>query len=98
MTAPIKPLGDETRHYWLAVGMAKATGVDLQQALQDGRITHGDWADLVQRCRGCAWAEGCKCWMADQDPGGAAVPLACPNADLFEAVLAGQDQGGSGST
>lgn len=84
-----RPLGDERRHYWLAVGMAQTTGADLQAALEAGRITHADWADVVTRCRGCTWTDGCKCWMAAQDAGGtAAVPQACPNADFFEDVLA----------
>ena len=86
-----RPLGDERRHYWLAVAMAQTTGADMQGALQDGTVTSGDWAELVQRCRGCGWAEGCSCWMKQQEAGGAAVPEACPNADLFTRVLAAQD-------
>mgnify|MGYP006306941775 CR=1 FL=1 len=89
----MKPLGGERRHYWLALGMARATGADLQEALESGRITHGDWAAVVTACRGCAWADGCDCWMRAQDPDGAsAVPRACPNADFFERVLAGAAQ------
>lgn len=82
-----RPLGDEKRHYWLAVGMAQATGADLQRALEDGVITHGDWAGVVQRCRGCGWAEGCACWMSTQEKGTAAVPAACPNAEVFARVI-----------
>jgi hypothetical protein len=62
-------------------------GADLQRALEEGRITHGDWADVVTRCRGCGWTEGCDCWMAAQDGRAATVPQACPNAAFFEAVL-----------
>jgi hypothetical protein len=73
--------------------MAQASGADLQRALEEGRITHGDWADVVTRCRGCGWTEGCDCWMAAQDGAGdATVPQACPNASFFEAVLSGTDQ------
>jgi hypothetical protein len=63
----VRPLGDEKRHYWLALGMAQTSGVDLQRALEEGRITHGDWAEVVTRCRGCGWTEGCDCWLAAQD-------------------------------
>jgi hypothetical protein len=84
-------LGNQTRHYWLAVGMAQATGADLQRALDTGMISHGDWADLVQRCRGCGWTEGCACWMANQQKGAAAVPAACPNAGVFARVQAALD-------
>jgi hypothetical protein len=86
-----RPLGDENHHYWMALKMAKATGADLQAALDDGRISHGDWADLVQRCRGCEWVGGCACWMAAQTPGTAPVPQACPNAPAFERVLQGAE-------
>jgi hypothetical protein len=82
------PLGPENRHYWLAVTMARKTGADMQRALEDGVIAHADWAALVQRCRGCGWAEGCNHWMRSQDAGAADVPQACPNAPTFEKVLA----------
>jgi hypothetical protein len=93
MTDPrVRRLGGERRHYWLALRMAKAAGADLQRALEDGRITHGDWAGVVTRCRGCTWAEGCACWLKAQGTDRAAgVPQACPNAGVFEGVLAGQD-------
>lgn len=91
----VRPLGDEKRHYWVALGMAQATGADLQRALEEGRITHEDWATVVQSCRGCTWTEGCDCWLKAQDPETAAqVPQACPNATFFEAVLNGQRQPG----
>lgn len=89
----VRPLGDEKRHYWLALGMAQASGADLQRALEEGRITHGDWAEVVTRCRGCAWTEGCACWLAAQDgAASASVPQACPNATFFEASLSVTDQ------
>jgi hypothetical protein len=89
----VRPLGDEKRHYWLALGMARASGADLQRALEDGRITHQDWAEVVQRCRGCSWAEGCDCWMRAQDPEAVSeVPQACPNAGFFERAIAAQGE------
>lgn len=94
----VRPLGDERRHYWLALSMAGAAGADLQAALNGGRIDHSDWAGVVQRCRGCGWTEGCACWLAAR--GGAddaPVPRACPNAPVFDTVLAGQDQAGGSS-
>jgi hypothetical protein len=84
----VRPLGDEKRHYWLALGMAQAAGADLQRALDEGRISHADWAGVVTRCRGCGWTEGCDCWLSAQDPDVAAsIPQACPNAAFLEAVL-----------
>lgn len=91
---PVRRLGDEKRHYWLALGMAQVSGTDLQRALDEGRITHGDWADVVGRCRACTWAEGCRCWMAAQDPDAPSdVPRACPNASVFDAVREGETAG-----
>jgi hypothetical protein len=91
--APVRRLGDEKRHYWLALGMAQVSGTDLQRALDEGRITHGDWADVVGRCRACTWAEGCRCWMAAQDRETTAdVPRACPNAAFFDAVREGETE------
>jgi hypothetical protein len=91
----VRPLGDEKRHYWLALGMAQVSGTDLQRALDEGRITHGDWADMVGRCRACSWAAGCRCWMSAQDPEVPAdVPRACPNAGVFDAVRAGEPPAG----
>jgi hypothetical protein len=60
----------------------------MQRALENGVISHEDWATLVQRCRGCGWAEGCNHWMATQGEGTASVPAACPNAAVFDRVLA----------
>ncbi|MBY6201245.1 hypothetical protein KUV65_07730 [Maritalea mobilis] len=86
----IHKLGDEKRHYWLALGMANASGADLQRALEEGRISHADWAGVVQRCRSCAWTEGCDCWLKAQEPGATDVPRACPNVTFFDRVLGGQ--------
>ncbi len=89
MPEPVAPLGPANRHYWLALRMAKATGADLARAMEEGEISPSDWADLVQRCRGCAWAGGCDCWMAAQEDGAAEVPAACPNAEVFERIKDG---------
>ena len=78
-----RPLGDPVRHYWLAQSMAKATGVDLVAAMEQGLLGQDGWAEAVERCRGCGWTEGCDVWLSAQVPGGADVPEACENADLF---------------
>ena len=51
----MKPLGPTGEHYFLALGMAKAAGVNLQAAIEEGPFDQAQWADLVQRCRGCDW-------------------------------------------
>ena len=56
---PPRPLGDATEHYWRVQRMARATGLDLVEAQQDGALDPRHWAGMVRRCRGCAWAEAC---------------------------------------
>ena len=65
---PFRPLGPERRHYWLAKRMAKATGVDLENAMEQGDLTQQDWASMVTTCRGCAWTKGCKHWLSQTQP------------------------------
>ena len=98
MTATPRKLGDERRHYWLAIGMADAAGADLQRALDAGDISHEDWAAVVARCRGCGWTEGCDCWLRAQGKGAADVPRACPNADFFDRILEDQPKTEAGPT
>ncbi|MEM1129436.1 MAG: DUF6455 family protein [Pseudomonadota bacterium] len=82
-------LGDERDHYWLAVSMAKAAGIDLVAAVEAGGLTHEGWADVVQRCRGCAWEReggGCSRWLEAQEAGMADVPHSCVNHNIFEGL------------
>ncbi|MEM1363430.1 MAG: DUF6455 family protein [Pseudomonadota bacterium] len=90
----IKPLGDEIHHYWLAVSMAKAAGIDAQAALEEGRLSQETWAGLITRCRGCAWERDGACqrwmeWALTEDPG-VDVPEPCENRDIFEGLRQGQ--------
>ena len=88
----IKPLGDENHHYWRVVAMAKAAGVDLQQAMDDGTLSHEDWAGLVTRCRGCDWERegGCGRWLklALAADGPSEVPGPCVNRAVFDRIEA----------
>ncbi|CUH74685.1 DUF6455 family protein [Tropicibacter naphthalenivorans] len=86
--APFRPLGEENEHYWLVQRMAKATGVDLVRAWDQGLLTHDDWAAIVTRCRGCRWAEGCDHWLdlptdADRD-----LPHSCLNKTRLAKIKA----------
>lgn len=85
----IAPLGDEKVHYWLVQGMARATGIDLVAAMDDGLLSSEAWADVVQRCRGCDWQRdggGCSRWLALQEPGAAHVPDTCENKSIFALI------------
>ena len=72
-------LGDEVEHYWLVQRMAKATGVDLVQALDAGLLTQEDWASIVTRCRGCQWTEGCGDWLDQPIDDTRPFPQPCVN-------------------
>jgi hypothetical protein len=83
----VRPLGDEVTHYWLAKAMSQTVGLDLQAEIAAGRFSQQDWADTVQRCRGCDWAGACPSWM-EEHAGADHAPDACVNADRFNALLA----------
>lgn len=78
-SAKVTVLGEEIEHYWLVQRMAKATGVDLVQAMDAGVLAQDGWAEIVTRCRGCQWAEGCGRWLdqpVDEERG---LPTPCRN-------------------
>jgi hypothetical protein len=84
------PLGAPRRHYWLVQGMARATGVDLVRAFDEGRLAPADWAETVERCRACGWADGCRKWLAAGAT--ASVPPApCRNRARFALLRADQE-------
>lgn len=72
----MKPLGRLRRRLRLVSGMARATGVDLVAAHENGVLDQHAWAQMVQTCRRCRWSGRCKAWLAD--PARAAAPDAPP--------------------
>ena len=85
---PFRPLGDETEHYWLVQRMARASGTDLVEASDTGALTQADWAGMVHRCRGCAWADGCQRWLSQPVDALREAPADCLNHDRFAALQA----------
>ena len=72
------------RHTDLMHGMADTVGVDLGDALLDGRLAPDELRSAVLRCTGCEAAEVCGQWLADNaDSNPDAAPGYCRNADLF---------------
>lgn len=87
----MKPLGPEREHYWLALSMAQSTGLDMQAEIDKGTFSSEGWSDLVTRCRGCQWVEGCQRWLQSErqsDHLTADPPQQCPNAKVFETLRA----------
>ncbi len=81
----VRPMWSLSRHYWLAKRMAKATGVDLEAAMDEARLTQSDWAEMVRQCRGCGWREDCERWL-DQphDDAPRRIPRGCANREKFD--------------
>ncbi|WP_425091244.1 DUF6455 family protein [Tropicimonas sp. S265A] len=81
-----KQLGQEVDHYWLVQRMAKTAHVDLAWAFDEGLLSQEEWAGMVQRCRGCAWAEGCKDWLAIPGQDTDIPPEGCLNRGRMDAL------------
>ncbi|WP_425101588.1 DUF6455 family protein [Tropicibacter sp. S64] len=80
---PFRPLGSERKHYWLVQRMAKATGVDLVEAMAGQSLTSEDWARMVTHCRGCEWVQGCRHWLDAAEDTPRACPDGCANKARF---------------
>ena len=52
------------RAYWMAQGMARATGLHLARAVVEGWLTRRDLAAIVARCHTCAQEVSCTKWIA----------------------------------
>ncbi|WP_439124841.1 DUF6455 family protein [Marivita sp.] len=81
---PWRPLGDTGVHFWLLQRMAKTCGVNTAEAANRGDLDSEAWVDLVQRCRTCQWADGCKRWLeTHRSDLEAKPPTDCVNASLL---------------
>ena len=55
----MQTLGNLRDHFWRVIKMAKANKLDLSEALDQGRISSHDYADMITACRGCAQIGKC---------------------------------------
>lgn len=79
-------LGDATRHFWLTQGVARALGLSFTEAMLDGRISASGYADLVNRCRGCAQSEACLSWLGSHGARSERAPEFCMNGRSLETL------------
>ncbi len=77
------PLGNPALHFTLTQMAARAAGVDLSEALGDGRLSGKAHAEMITRCRGCHSADVCETQLAM-----GIVPKGCPNAAAFGKLAA----------
>jgi hypothetical protein len=71
--------------------MAKTCGVDLAAAVEAGDLDQQEWAGMVTRCRGCAWAEGCHAWLDEVDQAADVPPVPCLNRGRMAELKTFQD-------
>ena len=78
------------RRLRLVSGMARATGVDLVAAHDNGTLDQHEWAHMVQTCRRCRWSGQCEAWLADpaRTEGADAPPAECLNRVRLGALKA----------
>ncbi|WP_136439937.1 DUF6455 family protein [Pacificoceanicola onchidii] len=88
LVRPNRPLGPVREHFWKVQRMAQATGVDLAASMEGDALSQEDWAEMVARCRSCAWTEGCGRWLAQGDEAGRDCPEACRNQQSFDLLKA----------
>lgn len=56
---------EQQRSWWMAHGMARASGLHLARAVVDGWLTRSDLARMVQSCAHCSKTSECQQWLAD---------------------------------
>ncbi len=81
-------MGDVHRHFWLTVGMSRRLGADLNGAIHAEKLTTSDYADMVTRCRSCAWADECESWQKSHPGAETSAPEQCINKDIWDHLRA----------
>ncbi|MCE8008687.1 DUF6455 family protein [Aestuariivita sp.] len=76
---------DLKHHAGLVDRMAQTVGVDLEEAVLEGRMEFDALADAVLRCAGCSDPGHCAGWLDTAQPG-AMPPGYCRNTDLLKAL------------
>lgn len=80
----ITPLGDPARHFWMTRSVARAMGISFSEAMAEGKISERGYADMVTRCRQCAFVQDCESWLGRQCQRAETAPDCCPHAALFQ--------------
>jgi len=70
--------------------MSNTVGVDLEQAMMEGRMTVDQLGDAVLSCTGCSQPDTCARWLAQQSATADAAPDYCRNRDMFRRLNDGK--------
>lgn len=77
-------MGDFKQHFWLLRSVALEAGVDLGEAMREGRITALDYAKVVTQCRRAGCANACALWLSQPDRPAGQAPEFCANRPILE--------------
>ena len=64
-------------------------GVNLSDAMAEGRLSEEDYCELVTRCRSGGCSERCEAWLACQNGLAEAATAHCANADALNRLRRG---------
>mgnify|MGYP007002582574 CR=1 FL=1 len=82
-----RPLGAPTLHFFLTRSVARVLGVNLTEAMRDGRLSADRYAAVVTRCRSCPVAGECQTWLATCTSTPDGPPEGCRNADVYAKLM-----------
>ncbi len=82
----VTPLGDPAQHFWLTRSMARALGLSLSEAMNEGHLSADEYARMVTRCRQCTFVQQCQMWLAHNGAGAEAAPGECMHKDLLDGL------------
>lgn len=83
MSGEAMDLGDIEQHFWLTRSVARVMGVNLSEALAEGRLTPEQYCEMVTRCRAGGCQDACQMWLACQTETAQNPPFGCPLGDVL---------------
>jgi hypothetical protein len=84
MKSNVLNLGDPGTHFWLTRSAARAMGINLSEAMAEGKLSPQDYSSMVTNCRQCAFVENCQSWLATQAVQRCQAYEACRNKLVLE--------------
>lgn len=79
-------LGHPSDHMILTRSVARAMGLDLNEAMSTARLEPAEYAHMITGCRACEYVAQCRDWIAAQNRLSKNAPANCPNAPVLAAL------------
>lgn len=76
--------GDFDQHFWQLRSVAKVAGIDLGEAMREGRINASDYVAIVTRCHLAGCGQACALWLANSSGVIGEIPEFCANKQALE--------------